>query len=273
MRASQELPLPPARPTLAAALGVVAAREPWLQVRAGAPDGTGWSCADHLLARPALDELVTAAAERLAEEHRQARPRVLRTVAAAVLLDHWTWALAVAGAGALAATGQVLDLAPARVHLRLAEGQITGIAVERLSPADGEPGLREELSAHVARLHALLTTGPDPLLRRSDRLLHGGIGDAVARALARQAGELDGAERTRLLALTDRLLVGAGTWGAPGWLVVDAASPTELRTRRRTACCLWYRLPQQAPCLTCPRLSDADRLARLQAQALAEAPA
>lgn len=265
--------MPPARPAVRAALAVVAAREPWLQVRAGAPHGEGWSRADSLLTGPTLRGLVATAAERLAKEHQQARPGVLRTVAAAVLLDHWTWALAVAGAGALAARGQVLDLAPTRVHLRLGEGQITGIAVERLSEATGEAGLRDELSAHLTRLHDLLTAGPDPLLRRHRRLVHGGIGDAVATALTRQASELDDAERTRLIALVDRLLAEAGTWGAPGWLVVDGVGPAELRTRRRTACCLWYRLPEQAPCLTCPRISDADRLARLQAQALAEASA
>lgn len=276
-----KLPSPPAPetalrtalPSLVAALRTVASREPELQVLAGRPDGVGWARADRLLTRPALGGLVATAAERLAEDHPQARHTVLRTVAASVLLDHWAWALAVAGAGALAATGQVLDLTPSRVHLRVAGGEVDGIAVERLSGAAGESGLRDELSAHLARLHALLTGGPDPLLRRSPRLLHGGIGDAVTGALVRQARELDHAERTRLLMLADRLVAEAGTWGGRDRLVVDRAGPAELRTHRRTACCLWYRLPAQAPCLTCPRLTDADRLTRLRAQASAGAPA
>jgi hypothetical protein len=258
-----------ARPAPVAALAAVASRESWLQVRAGQPEDEGWTRADRLLMRPVLDALVATAAERLAGEHRQARPTVLRTVAAAVLLDHWAWALAVAGAGALAATGHVLDLTPSRVHLRIDGGEINGIAVEHLSEATGESGLREELSAHLARLHDLLTAGPKPLLRRSRRLLHGGIGDAVAAALVRQACGLDHVERTRLLALADRLITEAGTWGAPDWLVVDSAGPPELRTRRRAACCLWYRLPAQTPCLTCPRLTDTGRLIRLHAQASA----
>lgn len=259
-------------PTLAAALHTVASREPWLQVCGGEPVGDGWSRADRLLTRPALDGLLVAAAARLAREHPGARPDVLRTVSAAVLLDHWAWALAVAGAGTLAATGQVLDLAPARVQLRLDEGQIAGVAVEGLAGRAGEQALRDELAGHLGLLHDVLTCGPAPLLRRSVRLLRGGIGDAVATALATQARELDPDERARLLALTDRLLAGAGEWGEPGWLVVDAAGPQELRTRRRTACCLWYRLPQQSPCLTCPRLADAERLARLRAQARAGVP-
>lgn len=256
-------------PTLAAALATVAVREPWLQVVVGEPVGDGWTRADALLDPAALDRLVAAAAARLGREHPRALPGVRRTVAAAVLLDHWAWALAVVGAGTLAASGRVPDLAPERVHLRLDEGEVTGVAVGLRPGAEGEAGLRTELRGHLARLHALLTEGPAPLLRRSARLLQGGIGDAVATALATQGRDLPTPERERLRALGDRLLVEAGTWGAPGWLVVDGAGPQELRTRRRTTCCLWYRLPEQGPCLTCPRLTDEARAARLRADAVA----
>ena len=251
---------------VAAAVATVAAREPWLAVRGGEPDGLDWHRAEDLLGAPALDRLVGDAAARIAAEHPSAPPAVVRTVAAAVLLDHWGWALAVAGAGALAATGQVLDLQPDRVHLQLQDGQVTGIAVHALSGRAGESGLRAELTAHLRRLHGQLTGGDRPLLRRSSRLLHGGIGDAVATALATQAEGLAVVERDRVLDLAGRLLADAG-WGEPGWLVVAGAGGQQHRTRRRTSCCLWYRLPDQQPCLSCPRLTDAERADRLRARA------
>lgn len=255
---------------LAAALAVVASREPWLQVRSGEPSGNDWHLAADLLTPAALDDLVRSAAGRLAVEHPRATPALARTVAAAVLLDHWGWALAVAGAGTLAATGQVLDLSPQRVHLRLEQAHITGIAVTGFATtATGESGLCLQVSSSLSPLHDLLTGGGAPLLRRSRRLLRAGIGDAVATALSTQARQLDGAERDRLLALADRLITGAPGWGRPAWLVVDGAGPQELRTRRRTSCCLWYRLPDQAACLTCPRLTDSDRAGRLRAEAAA----
>lgn len=257
-------------PTLAAALTTVASREPWLRVQSGEPAGNDWHLADDLLTSAALDDLVRTAARRLAGEHPRAIPSVVRAVAAAVLLDHWAWALAVAGAGTLAATGQVLDLSPQRVHVRLQQAQITGIAVaDFAAAAEGECGLRAQLSSSLSRLHDLLTGGETPLLRRSGRLLRAGIGDAVATALSTQAQQLDGAERDRLLALADRLITAAPGWGQPAWLVVDRTGPQELRTRRRTSCCLWYRLPDQPACLTCPRLTDSARAERLRAAAAA----
>lgn len=255
-------------PAFAAAVATVASREPWLQVCGGEPDGEGWQLAADLLTPQTVRELVDAGARRVAEEHPAAGPGVARTVAAAVLLDHWSWALAVPGAGVLAASEQVLDLAPERTHLRLHEGQIIGVAVERFADDRGEAALRAEFATHLRRLHTLLTSGNAPLLRRSDRLLQGGLGDALATALAAQAAELDERERERLLGLADRLLLGAGTWGKPGWLIVEAADARKLRTRRRTSCCLWYRLPDQSPCLTCPRLSQRERTDRLQKQPL-----
>lgn len=260
-------------PTLAAALATVASREPWLQVCGGEPAGSGWHRTHDLLTPSSLDGLVQSAAARLAAEHPRATPAVSRTVAAAVLLDHWAWALAVAGAGALAATGRVLDLAPQRVHVRLHEGQIIGIAVQGWSSREGERGLCAELDGHLGRLHDLLTGGRPPLLRRSTRLLHGGIGDAVASALAAQAQELDRGEHQRLLDLADGLIAQGPGWGEPGWLVVDGAGPQQLRTRRRTSCCLWYRLPDQPSCLTCPRLTNTERAARLLAPEVADSGA
>lgn len=262
-------------PTLAAALAKVASREPWLQVCGGEPSGEGWSVASDLLTPAALDELVRTGAHRLAADHPRASVSVTRNVAAAVLLDHWGWALAVAGAGTLAATGQVLDLAPDRVRLRLQRGQVTGIAIGGFSTARAEAGLRSELAEHLGRLHELLTGGQPPLLRRSARLLRGGIGDAVATALATQAEQLDDDERRRLTVLSDRLIADGPGWGVPGRLVVDGAGPQELRTRRRTSCCLWYRLPDEQPCVTCPRLTEAERATRLLAEAttrVGEAP-
>lgn len=251
-------------PTLAAALATVASREPWLQVRAGEPRGAGWRRADRLLTAGSVDGLVTVAAGRIGREHPGAQPEVVRTVAAAVLLDHWAWALAVVGAGTLGATGEVPDLSPARLSLRVQDGHLTGVAVQRFADQRGEAGLRAELTAHLTQLHGLLCAGDAPLLRRSARLLLGGIGDAVATALSAQAGALSPADGGRLIALADRLLEDAPGWGRPGWVVLDDGVVPAARTRRRTSCCLWYRLPDQSACLSCPRLSDDRRAERLR---------
>jgi hypothetical protein len=258
---------------LVATLARIAAREKWLAVHAMPPVGEpGWHRAAELLDRPAaLAEVVDAAAAALAAEHPSAHAAVRRTVAAALLLVDWSWALAVLGAGALAHDRRVPELEPEAVQLRWVDGRVTGIALTTLrfcctadDPAAGsryatvtgdlDRAVRSRLQQHLSRLHVALRTSTPPLLRVGPRTMWGAAGDGIATALRLHAdGCPDAAE---LLGVAERLLRGApASWGRAGF-VNGPAGPG----RRRSFCCLYYRLPGTAPCGSCPRSTAARRV-------------
>lgn len=229
----------------------------------------GWRCAAHLLDRPAgLAEVVQEAAAALAIEHPTAGAAVRRTVAAGLLLVDWSWALAAVGAGALAHDRRVPELAPDTVWLCWSAGRVSGIALTSraitCAPDDPAAGsarasvaedldvvLRDALQRHLAQLHAALRGGDRPLLRLGPRTMWGAAGDGVATALRLQA---DGCpDATGVLAVAERVLAGAPpSWGRAGFVPADDGQVT----RRRTSCCLYYRLPETVPCVSCPRVLD-----------------
>lgn len=248
---------------LAPALAAVARREAWLEVRCGAPAGNGWARADLLLRPDAVADLVATGAEHLAADHPSAPAPVRRAVAAALLLNDWAWTLGTVAAGVLALAGAVPSLAPREVTLRVRDGRVDGIAVTgRPSRCDGDPldAVLGELAAHQALLHDAVTRGPRPLLRRGPHGLSAGMGDGLAQAVLRQASGCAPDERDRLLQLAERLLDRAPAgWGRADWIPTQSvATPV---TRRRGSCCLWYRLPGEQACVTCPRLGDSLRAA------------
>jgi hypothetical protein len=256
---------------LLATLARVAARERWLAVHPQVPLGEpGWRCAADLLDRPAgLAEVVQEAATALAVEHPSAGVAVRRTVAAGLLLVDWSWALAALGAGSLAHDRRVPELAPETVWLRWTDGRVAGIALTSRAitcaaddPAAGstratvaedlEAVLRTELQRHLIRLHAALRGGDRPLLRLGPRTVWGAAGDGVATALRLQAGGCPDA--AGVLAVAEQVLAGAPrSWGRAGFVPAGGGQVT----RRRTSCCLYYRLPDTAPCVGCPRLASA----------------
>jgi hypothetical protein len=264
---------------LAETLARVDAREPWLAVRADVPDEPGWHRAADLVGDPGALEAAAAAVAGGFPGAAQAAPGVARTVGAAVLLDWWSWSVAVLGAGALADAGRVPSLAPEDVALRLTDATVTGVAAlspvvhcRPGDPAATDPGARvvgdlervlvDGLTAHLAPLHAALRAGGSPLLRRGRRALWGHVADGIARALRSQGEQADDLERH--LALAARLLaLPSPAWGDAAFRRLRDASGREHLTRVRTSCCLYYRLPGAPACLTCPRVGDAERAERL----------
>lgn len=250
------------------ALAQVAAREAWLEVRAEVPPrGTGWHrCADLLADSASLAALVEEGAHVLDPAASQA---VRRHVAAALLLGDWSWALATAGAGCLGAGGVVPCLEAEEVFLRFAGGRCTGVAATCAGYADDgdlDALLRARLAEALAPLHEALRVAG--LLRAGSRTTWGAAGDAVALALLRTAEGLPSVECDALLALGERVLAGAPrAWGEAGWQRLVDARGAERVTRQRASCCFWYRLPAQEACLTCPRVGDAERAARMAALA------
>jgi hypothetical protein len=235
-------------------------------VRADVPAGAGgWHrAADLLEDGQRLRALVEQGAQALAGSHPESRGGVRSTVAAAVLLSDWCWALAALGAGALAADRRVPVLDPGGVWLQVDDGRVTGVAstsagfhcgaadpaaqhADARCCADLDGALRMELTAHLSRLHAALRSGPTPLLRRGPRAMWGAAGDGVATALRLQAEQVERPED--LLDTAERLLAAApASWGRHGFdRTADGVS------RVRTSCCLWYRLPETPACATCPR--------------------
>jgi hypothetical protein len=253
------------------ALEAAAARAPWLTVHRAVPvDEPGWHLADALTADPAaLRAVVEDAAEALLPWSPTATSEVRLAVAAGLLLNDWSRAVAVLVAGGLAATGRVPDLGPGAVWLRWSAGRLdaaaltsSGFACAAGDPAAGAPGarvvgdlrgeVRRQLASHLPALHAALRAGRPPLLRVGSRTTWGSAGDGLATALGPE---------DPLLA---ELLAGApAVWGRQGPRAVEDAAGRPHVLRPRTSCCLWYRLPGADACLTCPRTSPSERRTRL----------
>lgn len=224
-------------------------------MRADVPAGeAGWHRTADLLDHPQrLRALVDEAVQALARDHPRSTAGVRSTVAAAVLLSDWCWALAAVGAGALTADRRVPSLEPRAVWLQVHDGRVAGVAVTSgearpLGCQDLDAVLRRELTSHLTRLHEALRSGAPPLLRRGPRAMWGAAGDGVATALRLQAENVG--QPAELLAAAERLLAGApASWGRHGFDRLGADGVT----RTRTSCCLWYRLPDAPACATCPR--------------------
>lgn len=203
-------------------------REPALEIRAGRPTGPGWHRTADLLAEPAsLADVVAAGTAALGHSHPAASPAVRQQVAAGLLLSHWSWAVGTAAVGCLRVDRRVPRLAHRDVWLRFDGGTVTGIALASAtfwaSAEDAGCGavvtddlggaLRRETAAHLSPLHDRLR-GDQVRLRMGSRSLQAATVDGLNTASARLAG-------------TD--------------------------PPPRGSCCLWYRLPGEPECLTCPR--------------------
>ena len=84
-------------------------------------------------------------------------------------------------------------------------------------------------------------------------------------AFHRVGDHLDARDDAR--ALASAIIDDADTLaGGANWHDITWAGGTE-RTRIRNICCLWYRAPGGELCLTCPRVTDADRRQMLERRA------
>ncbi|WP_432160012.1 (2Fe-2S)-binding protein [Streptomyces sp. NRRL F-5630] len=132
-----------------------------------------------------------------------------------------------------------------------------------------EEALRAEVRSAVATHLGPLLDGVGPRMRRRGRALWGMVTDEIVEGLA-YVGELLG-ERARTAAELEALLPGTTKpyVGTPGFRELTGPDGERLPTRDRVSCCLSYTLGAEEICGTCPRLCDAERVARLRAERLA----
>jgi hypothetical protein len=189
---------------------------------------------------------------------------------AGLVLDWYLAAVALPAVGAFH-LGQVLvDLDPAAVALRLGapSSPASATALLRADPvaagasaADLTAGLAAQLRGHAEAFLAAF----GPQFRFSRRACWAAVTDQVDTAFL-TAGWVSG-EKDRAAAEAAAVLGAdeAGSWlpGA-GWSTLHQLVDVHGRshwTRRRHGCCLLYRVPGVAPCLSCPRVGDEVRRA------------
>ncbi|MER7762716.1 (2Fe-2S)-binding protein [Streptomyces sp. NPDC097619] len=130
-----------------------------------------------------------------------------------------------------------------------------------------ENALRDEVRAAVSRHLGPVLEGFRPRMRRGPRALWGMATDEVAESLWYIGGLLGEEDRAR--AELELLLPGATApyTGGAGFRTLTAEDGTPLPTRDRASCCFFYTIRPEDTCTTCPRTCDAERIARLSAEA------
>jgi len=250
---------------LADALRAVDAGVSWTHVRVGVDDRPDWvRCAD-LVREP---ERLRGWQQRTADAYGGGADDVDPTLTAAgLVLDAYLAAVVLPAVGAFHLRRVVPDLHPAAVALRLGPpgSPVAATAVLDAEPVEGDPGpaeLRERLRAHAAAFLAAYA----PLTRFGRRTCWAAVTDAVDTAFL-TAGWVSG-EPGRA---ADESAAVLGSESADAWAPGAGGSTlhqlTDRRgrrhwTRRRHGCCFLYRMPAAAACLTCPRVSDAERAAQ-----------
>ncbi|MBT2481303.1 (2Fe-2S)-binding protein [Streptomyces sp. ISL-94] len=252
-----------------------------------APRGAGWVGADELAAGgAALDAfLAWDDAQVLKDYGRQARPDVV----AGFGLHRYAWpaCLLITLPWFLHRRVPRLPAADVAFHRTLGRMAVHVAAFACLpdDPAAALPGarvvpdeeaLREEVRAAVAQHLGPVLEGFGPRMRRGRRALWGMVTDEVVESLW-YVGHLLGEEQ-RAMAELEALLPGStaphptgyrweGPPGGAGFRTLAGPDGTELPTRDRASCCLFYTIRPDDTCVTCPRTCDADRIARLTAAA------
>lgn len=128
-----------------------------------------------------------------------------------------------------------------------------------------EEALRAEVRAAAAEHLEPVLGGFGPRMRRRGRALWGMATDEVVEGLWYVA-ELLGEERRGMREL-ELLLPGATKpyVGSAAFRELTGPNGEALPTRDRASCCFYYTLYPEDACGTCPRISDADRIAKLTA--------
>ncbi|WP_404954973.1 (2Fe-2S)-binding protein [Streptomyces sp. 147326] len=243
------------------------------------PRGVGWVGADELAAGgPALDAfLAWDNAQVLRDYGTQARPDVIASFG----LHRYAWPAC------------LLITLPWFLHRRVPYLPVAGVAFHRTlgrmavrvenfaclpdDPAAALPGarvvpdeeaLRGEVRAAVAQHLGPVLESFGPRMRRGRRALWGMVTDEVVESLW-YVGELFGEER-RAMAELEALLPGstAPYTGGAGFRTLTGPDGRGLPTRDRASCCFFYTIRPEDTCVTCPRTCDADRVARLTADAV-----
>lgn len=261
----------------APAYGRVAAVLPAPRITEDAPRrGAGWVRADDIAAGgEALAALLSWEDEQALRTYgRRARPDVVASFA----LHRYAWPAGILFTLPYFLLRRVPWLGTGDVSCHVAEGRLT-VRARSFSclpddPAAGWPGARvvageEELRAAV-RQAAAAHLGPvlrafGPRMRRRGRTLWGVATDELTEGLWYVGRLLGEEERARREA---SLLLPGGTApyaGGAAFRLLRGPRGEGLTTRNRASCCLYYTVRPQDTCATCPRISDAERAARLTA--------
>ncbi|GHB01410.1 (2Fe-2S)-binding protein [Streptomyces chryseus] len=235
----------------------------------------GWTDGARLVAEDArLDGFVTGEALRIEAAHgHTARP----DVAASRALHHYLWSVCLLMSGPWYLARRVPRLRPEDVHVELGSGDFAVVPGSFTclpdDPAAGSPGvgvapdeeaLRVELRAAVVDHVRPLLDALGPRLRRRQRALWGMTGDDLVSGiwhLGRVLGEEDRSVRAATALLPGPTAPFPG--GADFRRLRAAGGGPPHTTRTRLGCCLYYTISPGDACLTCPRVCDTERLARL----------
>ncbi|WP_199549187.1 iron-sulfur protein [Streptomyces sp. N35] len=260
-------------------------------------EGSGWTVdgsgptvdGSALAARPGLlDAAIGGEAARI-----QARfgPAPRREVAASRFLHHYLWSVGLLMSGPWYLARRVprirprdLRIDPLTSELALAPGGFTCLPGD---PAAGLPGvrvvaheeaLRAELRSAVADHVRPLLAAAAPAVRRGPRALWGMAGDDLVSGIW-YLGRMLGQEEQSVRAAEALLPTGIPPFPAGAdFRRLQGSSGQSHLTRTRAGCCLYYAIrtspdstaPPPQACATCPRVCDAERLRRLEAEHEAE---
>lgn len=242
----------------------------------GSTTGQGWLTGAELTSRQgALDAFVDAEAARIRAGHDHT-PRP--DVAASRALHGYLWSVSLLMSGAWHLERRVPRIRPEDVRVHLETGAFEIVPGSFIcfpdDPAAGLPGtrvladaesLRGELRAAVVAHMRPLLTAIGPRLRRGQRALWGMAGDDLISGiwyLGRMLGQEDEALRA-----VDALLPGPVEPfpGGAAFRHLTTRDGEQHPTRTRLGCCLYYTIRAAEACGTCPRVCDAERVRRLEA--------
>jgi hypothetical protein len=194
------------------------------------------------------------------------------------LVELCTWRLAVTAAAGLLGDSRLPDLGAANVRVWVGDDPPDGIgtALRRpafqalpsdpdaahpdASPAPDEAALLARLRDVLAREHlAPLVDAVNLATKRPRRALWRSATDRLAAALV-WVGELSGSS-ARACALARIAVAGAPPLNGRAELRTLRAGEIDLLLHVREGCCLYYRIPGNPKCFSCPLLADDERRA------------
>lgn len=183
-----------------------------------------------------------------------------RDVVSSRLLHHYLWSVGLLFSGPWYLAGVVPALTPGQVWTDSATGDLA-LASEACIATSDPAAVRESVERFVRPLLSAFQS----VLRRGPHALWGMTGDDLVSGiwyLGRKLGEEE-----RAVQLAEELLPGGQfPRGANFRTLHDTNGRTHV-TRTRTGCCLYYALQAGDACITCPRVTDDERLRRLEAAA------
>ncbi|MEY9967668.1 hypothetical protein ABIA33_005741 [Streptacidiphilus sp. MAP12-16] len=185
-------------------------------------------------------------------------------VAASRLLHRQLWSVGLLISGPWFLAGQVPRLTPDRLWTDPVSGDFA------LAPGDFDvtaTDAPQAVRASVEEFVRPLLNAFRPRVRRGPRALWGMAGDDLVSGLWYLGRTLG--EEQRAVHAAESLLPGPGGTGpfpdGANFRTIHGPSGRLHLTRTRTGCCLNYTIKQGRACGTCPRLSDTERLRRLEA--------